>query len=273
MSAKVAPAASRQVLMFSPTCWIWARMSPFPTQIPCASRANWPATKIILPVPLTVTTWLYLARPSTILTWMPCGWIFSRLIAIAFPFRIMQFSIIRGERGLDEPDYPPARHFSAAVPPDGREPDGLPRPRPRIDGVARPARASRGLDRRAPFGRVRDHQLARNLHRDRRRAHQIHLLRHRRHLIALPQPADGGRPHRAARPPYARPGHVRRRAGAPCFRRTDARDRPNDSARPDGRGDRRDPAPLPRRDRHRKDRLVHARQRAAPPAALHEALS
>jgi hypothetical protein len=36
-------------------------------------RANWPATKIILPVPLTVTTWVYLALPSTMLTWMPCG--------------------------------------------------------------------------------------------------------------------------------------------------------------------------------------------------------
>src|SRR5258707_1185038 len=73
MSAKAAPAASRQVLMFSPTCWIWARMSPLPTQIPCASRANWPATKIILPVPLTVTTWRYLCRPSTMRPRRPCG--------------------------------------------------------------------------------------------------------------------------------------------------------------------------------------------------------
>ena len=164
----------------------------------------------------------------------------------------MRFSMIRRERGVDDPDHPPARHFSAAVPSDGGEPDGLPRPRPRIDGVARPPRLSRGLDRRAPLGRVRDHQLARDLHRDRRRAHQIHPLRHRRHLIALPQPADGGRPHRPARPSHARPGHVRRRAGAPRFRRADARHRPDDPARPDGRGDRRDPAPLPRRDRHRE---------------------
>src|SRR5260370_654075 len=136
---------------------------------------------------------------------MPCGWIFSRLIAIASPFRIMRVSMIRGERGVDEPDYPPARHFSAAVSPDGRKPDGLPRPRPRIDGVARPPWVSRGVDRRAPFCRVRDHQLARDLHRDRCRAHQIHPLRHRRHLITLPQSADGGRPYRAARPPYPRP--------------------------------------------------------------------
>ena len=32
-----------------PTCWIWARMSPLPTQLPCASRASWPATKICRP--------------------------------------------------------------------------------------------------------------------------------------------------------------------------------------------------------------------------------
>ena len=56
------------VLMFSPTCWIWARMSPLPTQFPRASRANCPATKIIFPVPLTVTTWVYLAWPSTMRT-------------------------------------------------------------------------------------------------------------------------------------------------------------------------------------------------------------
>ena len=39
--------------------------------------------------------------------------------------------------------------------------------------------------------------------------------------------------------------------------------RPDDPARPHGGRDRRDPAPLPRRDRHRKDRLVHAGQGAA----------
>jgi hypothetical protein len=46
------------VLMFSPTCWIWVRMSPLPTQFPSGSRASCPATKIIFPVPLTVTTWV-----------------------------------------------------------------------------------------------------------------------------------------------------------------------------------------------------------------------
>jgi hypothetical protein len=45
-----------QVLMFSPTCWIWARMSLLPTQLPSGSRASCPATKIIFPMPLTVTT-------------------------------------------------------------------------------------------------------------------------------------------------------------------------------------------------------------------------
>src|SRR6202040_3107862 len=97
---------------------------------------------------------------------MPFGWIFSRLIAIASPFRIMRVSMIRRERGIDDPDHPPARHFSAAVSSDGGEPDCLPRPRSRIDGLARSPRLSRGVDRRAPFGRVRDHQLARDLYRD-----------------------------------------------------------------------------------------------------------
>src|SRR5690242_14321561 len=168
MSARVAPAASRQALMFSPTCWICARMSPLPTQLPLASRASCPATKISFPVPLTVTAWVYAGWPARITTWRPCGWIFSRLIAIASPFPIMPVSMIRRERGPDDPDYPPPRDFSAAVPPDGREPDGVPRPRPRIDGLARPPRLSRGLDRRAPFRRVRDHQLARDFYRDRR---------------------------------------------------------------------------------------------------------
>src|SRR5260370_7105380 len=94
---------------------------------------------------------------------MPCGWIFSRLIATASPFRIMRVWMIRGERGVDEPDSPPARHFSAAVSPDGRKPGGLPRPRPRIDGVARPPWVSRGVDRRAPFFRVPHHQPPRDL--------------------------------------------------------------------------------------------------------------
>ena len=44
---------------------------------------------------------------------------------------------------------------------------------------------------------------------------------------------------------------------------------PNDPARPHGRGARRDPAPVPRRGRHREDRLVHAERRAPAPAALH----
>jgi hypothetical protein len=36
MSAKVVLTASRQVLMFSPTCWICARISLLPTETPCS---------------------------------------------------------------------------------------------------------------------------------------------------------------------------------------------------------------------------------------------
>src|SRR5215472_7225855 len=161
---------------------------------------------------------------------------------MASPFRIINASMIRREANLDDTNHAPSRDLSAAVPSDGGEPDGLPRPRSRIDGVARPPRLSRSLDRRASFGWVRDHRLARDLYRDRRRAHEIHPLRHRRHLAAVPQPADGGGPHCAARPPHARTRHVRRGAGASRLRRADAGDRPDDPARPHGRRDRRDPA-------------------------------
>ena len=47
--------------------------------------------------------------------------------------------------------------------------------------------------------------------------------------------------------------------------------RPDDPARPHGRGARRDPAPVPGRDRHREDRLVHDGRHAAAPAAVHQA--
>src|SRR5437667_4236557 len=98
---------------------------------------------------------------------MPFGWIFSRLIAIASPFRIMRFSMIRRERGLfDDPDHPPPRDLSAAVPSDGGEPDGLPRQRSRTDGLSRPSRLSLGMDRRASFGRVRHHHVSSDIDRD-----------------------------------------------------------------------------------------------------------
>ena len=139
--------------------------------------------------------------------------------------------------------------------------------------MARQARLSRGVDRRAPFGRLRDHLLARDLHRLCRRAHPAHPPRHRRHLAALPPPDDGRRPHRPARPHDARPGHVRRRAGALGLRRDHDGHRPDDPARPHGRVARRDPAAVPRRDRHREDRLVHDGGAPAAPAALHQAAS
>ena len=83
-------------------------------------------------------------------------------------------------------------------------------------------------------------------------------------VISLPyhNPLMVGEPHHPARPPHARPRHVRRRAGAAGVGRADAGHRSEHAARPHGRGARRHPALLPRRDRHREDRLVHLRQRA-----------
>ena len=46
--------------MFSPTYWIWARISPLPTHTPCVLRANWPATKSIF-AGAADGTWVYLA--------------------------------------------------------------------------------------------------------------------------------------------------------------------------------------------------------------------
>ena len=149
----------------------------------------------------------------------------------------------------------------------------MPRARSRADGVARQARLSRGLDRRTPFGGVRDHQLAGDLHRLRRRAHPKHPLRHRRRFAALPPPDDGRRPHRPTRPHDPRPGHVRRGTRPLGVRRDHDGHRPADPARPHGPVDRRDPAPVQGRDRHREDRLVHDGRLPAPPPALHEALS
>ncbi len=40
--------------MFSPTCSIWARMSPLPTQLPSRSRGVWPATKICRVPPTSI---------------------------------------------------------------------------------------------------------------------------------------------------------------------------------------------------------------------------
>src|SRR2546421_10869616 len=114
---------------------------------------------------------------------------------------MMRISMIRRERGIDDPDPPPARDFSAAVSSGGGEPDRLPRPRSRIDGVARPPRVSRGVDRRASFRRVRDHQLARDLHRDPRRAPPIHPPRPPPHPLALPHTPSGGRPPPPPPPP------------------------------------------------------------------------
>ena len=63
------------------------------------------------------------------------------------------------------------------------------------------------------------------------------------------------------------------RAGAAGVGRDHDGDRPDDPARPHGRGDRRDPAPVQRRDRHREDRLVHDGRVPAAPAALYQAAS
>src|ERR1043166_8422838 len=59
--------------------------------------------------------------------------------------------------GRDEPDRATARDFPAAVPPERREPNPVPRARPRPDRAFGQARFSRGVDRRAPFRRLRDH--------------------------------------------------------------------------------------------------------------------
>ena len=52
-----------------------------------------------------------------------------------------------------------------------------------------------------------------------------HQARHRRHLARLPQPAVGGRPDGAARPPHPRPDDARRRAGLAAHRLGDDRPR------------------------------------------------
>ena len=129
----------------------------------------------------------------------------------------------------------------------------------------------RGVDRRAPFGRLRDLRPARIVHRHRRRAHPPYPARHRGHLVALPSSADGGRPHRPARLPDARPGDVRLWAGPVAVRRDDARHRPRDPARPHGRRHRHHHPPARRRDHHPAERLVHDARGAAAPAPLFEA--
>ena len=99
------------------------------------------------------------------------------------------------------------------------------------------------------------------------RADEADQARHRRQLAAVPPPVHPRRPHRHARPPHPGPDDVRRRPGPADERRGDARHRPDDAAAADGAGVRRDDAAVPRRDRHREDRLVHVRRgRAADPS-------
>ena len=57
-SAKVAPAAVKQRLMFSWTCRAWATTSLPPTTRPCASVATQPETKTIRPARTTWVKWL-----------------------------------------------------------------------------------------------------------------------------------------------------------------------------------------------------------------------
>ena len=59
---------------------------------------------------------------------------------------------------------------------------------------------------------------------------------------------------------------------APDLGRDDARHRSDGPARPHYGRARNHPVPVPRRDRHRQDRLVHPRKRPRPPLALYAAL-
>ena len=54
--AKAPPAAAKAARTFSATWRIWARMSPRPTMLPCASRESWPDTNTMRP-PSTTTAW------------------------------------------------------------------------------------------------------------------------------------------------------------------------------------------------------------------------
>ncbi len=105
-------------------------------------------------------------------------------------------------------------------------------------------------------------------HRRGGRAHQAHQAGHRGELAPLPPPVHACRPHRAARPPDPRSHDVRLRSRPAHHRRRHAGHRPAAAATPHGAGLRRDHAPVPRRDRHREDRLVHLRRGRAADAAL-----
>ena len=76
------------------------------------------------------------------------------------------------------------------------------------------------------------------------RAHQAHQARHRRDLAALPPPVQRRPAHGAARPHDRRPRDLRLGPGRAAVRRLHARHRPDDPARPPGRGDRRHPPPV-----------------------------
>ena len=112
-------------------------------------------------------------------------------------------------------------------------------------------------------------RLAGDLHRGGGGTHQAPALRHRRGVAAVPPPAQRGEPHHPARPHDARPDHVRRRPGPARVRRVDDGHRAGGHARPDGRGARRDPAPVPRRGGHGEDGVVHDARRARAPHAVH----
>ena len=85
----------------------------------------------------------------------------------------------------------------------------------------------------------------------------------------LPPPPDGGRPHRAARPPHPRAHQLRRRPGRAPHRRPHARHPARRAAAADGRGARRDRAPAHRPDApHGRDRVVLADRRRAAAAPL-----
>ncbi len=64
-----------------------------------------------------------------------------------------------------------------------------------------------------------------------------------------------------------RPRHLRLGPGRAAVRRPHARHRPDDAARPPGRGDRRHPPPVQRRARHPEERVVHAAGRGPAAAA------
>ena len=132
---------------------------------------------------------------------------------------------------------------------------------------ARQARLRRVLVRRAPFERLGDDRLARDVPRRGGRALEAHQARHRRRLAALSPPVQRRAAHGAARPHDRRAGDLRLRPRRAGVGRAHARHRPDDPARPPGRGDRHHPPPVQRRAGHRQKRLVHAAGRGLAAAA------